>query len=231
MRRKFLALLTALCMMLTLLPATAFASEQTLVVDGTNGDDDNPSAAGYRTIQAAVEAANAIPTTIEIADGTYTETITIDQGQDITLQGNSRAGTQIGLVDNQTVIIDAQGNVTLKNLTVTGPNNRNGELIGIHAYGNANLTMENVTVTDIAYFDGSGAISGVQRVMAVLVEGTGSANISHCTIKEYQKGGIVLKNSGASFITNNAITGVGRQDKNAQNGIQVGNSGTATEYM
>src|SRR5207245_5184569 len=51
---------------------------------------------------------------------------------------------------------------------------------------------------------------------------TGMGKIDDNILQGYQKGGIVVDNTGSSaVITNNVVTGVGRTEIIAQNGVQV----------
>jgi parallel beta-helix repeat protein len=78
--------------------------------------------------------------------------------------------------------------------------------------------------------------SGTQVGIGVLVGGdtggvitAGSATVSNNTITGYQKGGIVVENSGSSgTVSNNTVRGAGKTNALAENGIEVGFGATAT---
>ena len=69
--------------------------------------------------------------------------------------------------------------------------------------------------------------NGTQHGVGVYFVDGGSGSIQKDTVRLYQKGGIVVNGAGASAkIQNNTVTGLGRVDFIAQNGIQVSRGAT-----
>jgi hypothetical protein len=97
----------------------------------------------YTTIGAALTAAAASGDTIEIANGTYTETLTINKS--VTLKGTSKANTIITSAGS-TITITANG-VTLQDLTVN-TSATTGAIRVITILGNIeNTTFNNLKIT------------------------------------------------------------------------------------
>ena len=78
------------------------------------------------------------------------------------------------------------------------------------------------------------ALSGNQRGIAIRIGRkalltTGHATITNNVITGYQKGGIVVDNTGSdAVITGNTVTGEGPTTATAQNGIQISRGATAS---
>jgi parallel beta-helix repeat protein len=190
----------------------------------------------YHTIQAAVNAAHA-GDTIRVDAGTYQEQVKIGAGKDgITLDGANQASVIKAPVvltsPNAVVEVSGAHNVTIDGFTIEGPAstaNSGGRLYGIRidGGGSATITHNHITAIEDTPFD------GVQEGIAILVgrafEGqTGSATITHNTIDNYQKGGIVVDNTGSSAeIDHNEVVGAGPTALIAQNGIQISRGATA----
>lgn len=123
MRRKFLSVVLCVCMMLTMAPF-AFA-------EGGNSSGGGGSSA--TTLQSQIDAIQSEGTVT--LDKDYTETITIPQGNNITidLSGHTLNGQLI-----------VRGNATIKNGTVRAADNS----VGIYAYGN--LLLNRVILTGAA---------------------------------------------------------------------------------
>ena len=196
----------------------------------------------FHQIQAAVLAANP-GDTIKVDPGVYSEQVTISHNSlgvtlnNLTLEGsNQNSIIQLPATApiSQTtaiVVINGPANVTLDKFTVQGPGNGTGSIgYGIEVLGGASANITNDHVTHIR----DNPLSGDQNGVAILVGRqslgtTGSATISHDTIDDYQKGGIVVDNTGSSAeIDHSTITGVGPTNLIAQNGIQVSRGATAT---
>ena len=131
------------------------------------------------------------------------------------------------------MIIGGSGvEVELTGFTVSGPGPAACGSIaaGIVVRDGANANIHDNTVQDVR----DSTFSGCQNGIAILVgrnswTTTGTATIANNTIVGYQKGGIVVDNTGSSAtITNNIVTGAGTTDVTAQNGIQISRGATAT---
>lgn len=126
MRRKFLSVVLCVCMMLTMAPF-AFA-------EGKNTpSSDSGSGSGTTTLQSQIDAIESEGTVT--LDKDYTETITIPQGKNITLNlHNYKLKGQLNLI----------GDATIKNGTIEAYSNS----VGIYAH--SNLTLNAVTLTGAA---------------------------------------------------------------------------------
>ena len=148
MKKKFLALVMTLAMVLSLLPATALATGEnegetpsagsTIYVDAKNGNDANENlgqswATAYKTLATAVTAAKSGDTII-LGEGNYTlygvNSVGTTKGKDLTFigQGADKTGWNIGaLVPNPDYFgteyngdysFDGAGTVTFQNMTL-----------------------------------------------------------------------------------------------------------------
>jgi parallel beta-helix repeat protein len=194
----------------------------------------------YHTIQAAVTAAHANDT-IQVDPGTYTEQVKIDNTgharDNLKLNGSGQNSTFIKapvVLVSPNAIVEVSGaqNVTIDNFTIEGPAstaNSGGDLYGVRVDGggSATITQNHITAIEDTPFD------GVQEGIAIDVgrkrdATTGSATISQNTIDNYQKGGILVDNTGSSAeIDHNVVVGVGPTPLIAQNGIQISRGATA----
>jgi parallel beta-helix repeat protein len=194
----------------------------------------------FSTIQAAVTAAHSNDT-IQVDPGTYIEQVKIDDTghprDNLKLDGSGQNSTFIkapAVLTSPNAIVEVSGaqNVTINGFTITGPAssaNSGGSLYGIRidGGGSATITQNHITAIEDTPFD------GVQEGIAIDVgrasEGqTGSATISYNTIDNYQKGGIVVSNTGSSaVIDHNVVVGAGPTALIAQNGIQISSGATA----
>lgn len=126
MRRKFLSVVLCVCMMLTMAPF-AFAAEENTPSSGSG------SGSGTTTLQSQIDAIESEGTVT--LDKDYTETITIPQGKNITLNlHNYKLKGQLNLI----------GDATIKNGTIEAYSNS----VGIYAH--SNLTLNAVTLTGAA---------------------------------------------------------------------------------
>ena len=197
----------------------------------------------FPTIQSAVLAANP-GDTIKVDPGTYKEQVIIDTNSrgatlnNLKLEGSGQSSTFIQLPptappSQTTAILEISiaQKVTVNGFTIEGPGNTPFASIGygveVDHGGSAIITNNHIThIRD-------NPLSGDQNGVGILVgrqsQGTtGSAMISHNIIDDYQKGGIVVDNTGSSaMIDHNTITGVGSTPLIAQNGIQISRGATA----
>jgi len=105
------------------------------------------SNACYQTIQAAVDAASS-GDTINIADGTYTDPVTIDNTKSgIVLHGLNRDGARIetGTTNTGISLLSGADNVVIENLLITG----NGD--GINLFETSGVTISNNTISNNIY--------------------------------------------------------------------------------
>jgi parallel beta-helix repeat protein len=216
------------------------------------GSGTSCSSPGYNSIQDAVNAASS-GDTVQVCAGTYTEQVTIQTG--IILKGAGVSSTRIQMplpgadsscnpsasgISHTVDVVDVCGGATgvkITGLTVAGPYGPPSadctyQGYGIAVVGGANATITNTTVTSIREDPLNGCQGGVGILVGRLsTNQVGTASITGVTVTDYQKGGIVVSNSGSSAkITNSTVAGVGETDQIAQNGVQIsfGGSGTVT---
>jgi parallel beta-helix repeat protein len=190
----------------------------------------------FHTIQDAVNAAHSNDT-IKVAPGTYQEQVVIGSGKDgIRLAGSGQNATikAPAVLTGAHAVVQVSGaqNVTIQGFTIEGPastSNSGGNLYGVRIDGGGSATVMHNHITKIH----NTPFNGVQEGIAIVVgqasaSQTGSAVISHNTIDNYQKGGIVVSNTGSSAaIEHNTIVGAGPTALLAQNGIQISSGATA----
>ncbi|MGD8780503.1 MAG: right-handed parallel beta-helix repeat-containing protein, partial [Ignavibacteria bacterium] len=168
----------------------------------------------FTTIQAAIDdAATVNGDVIEVGNGTYTESITIDK--EITLQSvNGAAVTMIEGAGTTVITIDAD-NVVIDGFTITNPSGKHG----IYAQDQSGITIRNNILDDIGSTDattsgtnyGIAVVSSSANVDGVLIEDNTLTNISGGSGKK-SVNGIALGWSTGSFdisnvtIQNNSIT-------------------------
>ncbi|MEA3186247.1 MAG: hypothetical protein QOD99_77 [Chthoniobacter sp.] len=159
----------------------AGATAITVAADGT-GD--------FNTVQGAIDfvpfsPANTIPRTITVKNGTYTELVHLRGGQNlITLQGQSRDGTVIGYLNNNTVLNDM---VTQNTLAVRGSFSSNANDFTLYNLSIKNLTPEFGSQAEALVINGPRAI------------------VNHVSLYSYQD--TLLMNSGSGFFTDCYIEG------------------------
>lgn len=197
--------------------------------------------APYNKIQDGI--ARVIPGgTVHVAAGTYAEQLDITKdisiigagaGQSIvqapsTLPASSEVTSAIVLVHGAGV--DAE--ITGFTITGPGPSGCGSIRAGLYVYDGAYANIHNNNIEDIR--DNASPVSGCQNGVAISVgrqfwSTTGTATIANNVIVDYQKGAIVVDNTGSNAtITGNTITGAGTISITAQNGIQISRGATAT---
>ena len=239
-----------------LLAGPAGASPSTLWVSlAPVGSNTGCSSPGFNTIQGAVSAAGP-GNTVQVCAGIYTEQVTITTH--ISLHGAGAGSTRIQMplpaadslcnpgapnppgpplhsVDVIDVCTGSGGTTKISGLTVAGPY---GSLdctlqgYGIAVVDNSAANISNTTVTDIREDPLNGCQGGVGILVGRLsTDQVGKATLKNVTVSDYQKGGIVVSNTGSSAkISKSTVAGVGETDQIAQNGIQIsyGASGSVT---
>lgn len=241
MKRRLMSIAVALCMLVALAPPAVFAvdvSTPDIYVDAASDASDPTGTADspYKTIQAAIDAANS-GETILIRNGTYQENIVIGADKSVTLAGESRDGVTIQFDPSTRVgreyfsgrtaypTVYAQSDLVLTNLTIAGPTNEHHGIDGVLA--TAALTVDNVTIRDMRCTADGAAICGVQYGRPIMVNGSGNVSITNSSFIAFQKQAIDLNTTGTIVIDNNIITGAGAQAIIAQNGIVL-RAGNAT---
>jgi len=151
--KKHLSILLTAVLLLALLPATAFAAEQTLTV----GDSET-----YKTIQVAVNAIDGTPgtKTIHIKPGIYDEEVQIlqKQGIDIVLQGEDGAVFKGNIIIDGDARSSGAGTLTIKNIKfdVTGKTNPATYIIDLKKLSSSKQYSyaHNVTIENCAFVGG-----------------------------------------------------------------------------
>jgi hypothetical protein len=222
--RSVLIFLLVIVLALSALPLRAMAF-MTWTVD----DDFMPcTTANFTSINAAVTA--ALPgDMIVVCDGTYVEQVTI--GKTLTVQGFAGQVPTVKapavMLDKALIHITGPGamNVIIDSLVISGPGGDICDSIqyGIRVDGGASATITRNLITDIHDTPFGGCQNGIGIGVGRQADATtGMATINDNILQGYQKGGIVVDNFGSSaVITNNVVTGVGRTEIIAQNGVQV----------
>jgi parallel beta-helix repeat protein len=190
--------------------------------------------AQYSTIQAAVTAANP-GAHIMVCPGTYVEQVLIPAGRDnLVLQSQHPLQAVIQAPTLMTspkaiVRVNAQS-VDIQQFTIQGPGSGGCDSLeeGVFVDQGGSAVIEHNHITHIR----DNPLSGCQNGLAVLIgrksmSTTGTATVSHNTIDDFQKGGIVVDNSGSNGdIEKNIVKGVGPTILIAANGIQISRGAT-----
>ena len=229
---------------LALVSQSLFAS-----TDSTVGSCTGPGT-HYATINKAVTAA-APGATIDICPGTYPEQVTISKN--LTLRGIKNGtlyaptivvpsgglavnGTNIGGDSVAAQIFVKGADVTIFHLTVDGSNNGLYDCtinpMGIY-YQNSSGTITDNAVRNVIM---APSLQGCQVGLAINVEsntGTPAVTVSHNSVRNYDKAGIVASGPGtgggpAVTVTGNTVIGIGATTATAQNGIQIGYGATGS---
>ncbi|MFA5971107.1 MAG: right-handed parallel beta-helix repeat-containing protein [Lentimicrobiaceae bacterium] len=179
---------------------------------------------------------------VEVYPGTYPEQLTISKN--IHVKGKTGAMTSIFVQAPPTLPIasDPLSNIILvsgfgvsaeiSGLTIQGPGpTACGSMgRGIFVRDGAYANIHDNQILDIR----DNVFSGCQNGIAIQIgrqamSTTGSATIQDNLITGYQKGGIVVDNTGSTAtIIDNVVTGAGTTTVTAQNGIQISSGATAT---
>jgi hypothetical protein len=194
----------------------------------------------YLTIQDAVDAATP-GDKIKVCRGTYMEQVTIPAGKDgITLFSEPALQAVIKapllMLDPKAIVrVSSSRDVTIRHFTITGPGGGGCDSIRwgvrVDTYGSAVITDNHITeIRDLGTSgcqNGIGVLLGRNRPDISPAEDTvGSGKVVHNLIDRYQKGGVLVDNTGVwtGEVAYNEVTGE-PSPIIAQNGIQVSRAG------
>jgi hypothetical protein len=200
------------------------------IVDDNHLDCPN---AQYMTVQSAVTAANP-GDKIKVCPGTYIEQVTVPAGKNgLTIFAEGALQPVIKAPPAMTapeaiVRINGAQDVTISHLTISGPGDGgcNSIRYGVFVYNGGSALITDNHITHIR----DAVLSGCQNGLAVAVgrnllpDGPtiGSGTVVHNLIDDYQKGGVLVDNTGSSAeVAYNEIVGAGPTPLIAQNGSQV----------
>jgi parallel beta-helix repeat protein len=188
------------------------------------------SGSSYPTVQAAVTAANP-GDTILVCPGTYTEQVTIPAGKNnLTLRSRTPLAAIIKaptlmLTPKAIVRVNGARNVSILAFTITGPGSGPCDSLeyGVRVDNGGSAAIRDNHITEIRDNPFGGCQNGIGIQVGRASEAqTGSARIEGNFIEKYQKGGIVVSNTGSQAdIEENLVKGVGPTGLIAQNGIQI----------
>jgi len=236
--------------------ALAALSGQALAASNTAVGLCSASGVHYTTIQAAVnavEALNSLPRTVRVCPGTYTEQVMITAA--LTLEGVASGTTDAavvlppatGLAQNGSdifgnpvaaqIFVAGAGSVTISHLTVDGTGNLLSgcgapNMTGIYYQNSAGTITDNAVRNQLM----DPADQGCQLGLAINVESDTGApliTISNNSVRNYDKNGITADGPGTGpgpvvTITGNTVIGLGATSVIAQNGIQIGFGATGS---
>ncbi len=236
---------------LTLFTAGRAMATTRVVYQGDEACIDDDGDEYYTTITAAVDASYD-GDTIEVCDGTYTEAFTIFQN-DLTLESVNQSGATIQapyrltpggaiieVIGDEDYVApfaggDGEGGVFIDGFIISGPSRASGACKlqeGIFVHEDAVATISDNQIVSIRDNPLSGCQTGFGiRVGEYIGDDDGEENdpgtgtLTGNIISDYQKGGIWVDGDGSSAtITENTITGAGKTNVIAQNGIQISNT-------
>jgi hypothetical protein len=209
-------------------------------------DDDHLQCpnAGFTSIQAAVDASGP-GDQIKVCSGNYSEQVRIQGSQhdglrlfsQVPLQATISMPPAEAFFPRSIVLVEGARDVDIRHFTITGPFYLPGctEAIDRHTgvrvfdgsatlYGNHITQIRNVNPALLGCQDGVAVLIGRQFEGQV-----GTATIRNNLIDLYQKGAIVVDNTGSyALITQNEIDGdLALSGTTAQNGVQVGRGASA----
>ena len=244
--RSVFRMRTALLTGMAVLTLSASALAKDLNVANASSPANCAKNAQFSTIQAAVTAA-AAGDHIKVCPGTYVEQVTVPAGKNgISLEGNGNPRDPNQPANQQTVIkapatmtppmsiveVSQSQNVKIMGFTISGPGGGNCHSIesGVRVDQGGSADIEQNHITKIEDTPPGGCQSGIGILVGHAAESTtGTATIKNNTVDQYQKGGIVVDNTGSyADVENNLVLGQGTAIANiAANGIQVSRGATA----
>ena len=169
---------------------------------------------------------------------TTDQTILVPEGA--TLDGDGHSITAVDPVGGHflgAVVANAGTRANVTNVTVTASRLADSCDGGVDRLRGILFDGASGSITDSTVIGINQGQSGCQEGNAIEVRNTPfdgthpgikSVTVSGNTISDYQKTGIVANGNVAAMITNNTVTGSGKINYIAQNGIQVGFGATAT---
>jgi parallel beta-helix repeat protein len=202
-----------------------------LIVDPTGAKG------AFATVQAAINAAHP-GDFIAVRPGVYTEQLTLtaaDRGVQLEATVPLQAVLEApNVLTASGAIVDVNGaaGVEIEGFTIKGPVAGSAHLqAGILVENGGSALIEENHLTDIQ----DAVFSGLQEGVGVEVgrspfagqATTGKATIRNNQIDSYQKGGVVVANTGSQAdIADNVIRGVGPTSVLAQNGVEISDGAT-----
>jgi parallel beta-helix repeat protein len=225
--------------------ALAFGASPALAKELTvDNDKVECKKADFTSIQAAVTAAQPNDK-VKVCPGTYNEQVIIGPGKDrLKLESQKPLAAVIkapptiaaDLVNFKSLVRVSQSReVSIRAFTISGPGPgpcdtiRSG--VRVDNGGDADIEHNHITLIRDTPFSGCQNGNAVQIGRNNPADGgptAATARVSHNTIDNYQKSGVVVQSAGsAAKVDHNEITGIGPTPTIAQNGVQVGVAGTA----
>jgi parallel beta-helix repeat protein len=173
---------------------------------------------------------------IIVCPGTYVEQVLVPAGKDnLILQSQQPLQAVIQapalMVTPKAILRINSQNVRVQQFTIQGPGGGPCDSLeeGVFVDQGGSAVIEHNHITHIR----DTGFSGCQNGLAVLVgrrsmATTGSATVSHNTIDDFQKGGVVVDNVGSTAdIEKNIVQGIGPTITIAANGVQISRGATA----
>ena len=237
---------TVVALAATAAMASAAPSHKTLRVANPGDSSGCAKKAEYTTIQSAVNAAVS-GDHIMICPGTYPEHVVVPAGKDsLDIEGGKASSTfvQFPLTPptsgpDAIFLVDGAQNTEIHNLTVRGPwsDDESGGCAqathyGIYVEGGGSAHIHDNAITQIQDLSQTG-LGGCQDGLAVRIGSyfdgqTGSGQVDHNVITDYQKNGVTIDGTGTTAqVNSNTIIG-DSVDPNgvnpyiARNGVQFG---------
>lgn len=218
------------------------APMNTVYVDNTKTCSDSGPGTRQLPFCTVQRGVNAVPNsggTVNVSKGTYPEQVVISGKDNLTVSGTGNKTViqepSSSLAGGAIIDVTNAQNLDLNQLTVAGPFTVNScatEEYGIRLGNGVSASLQHLDVTDVRA--ASDAFFGCQQGIGIRVgrQSTGdvaTAKLNDVTVTGYQKGGIVVDNTGSdAVIDHSSVTGRGPTDLTAQNGIQISRGATAT---
>lgn len=186
--------------------------------------------AQFTTIQSAVNAAPP-GSMIKVCRGTYVEQVTINKNG-LTLWSVPDLKAIIKappvMADPKAIVRVTAQNVKIRHFTITGPGGGGCDSIryGVRVDNQGSATITDNRITQIRDLLNVGELSGCQNGIAVDIgrvadAGVGTGTVVHNKIDRYQKGGVLVSNTGSvGEVGYNEVIGT-PSSTIAQNGVQV----------